>query len=303
MAATYDYYRIFYHVAQQKSFTRAAETIGSNQPNITRCMNNLEHELGCKLFVRSNRGISLTPEGERLYSHVALAVEQLRIGEEELRKDCSLEQGVVSIGTSETALRLLLLDRLTAFHRQYPGVRLRIINQFTPQASTALESGQIELAVATSPVSHGPNLRETALLTFREILVGGPSFYHLTRERHRLADMTSYPLVCMGSGSSTYEHYQLLFLTQNLRFRPDVEVTTMDQVLQTVEHNLGVGFVPEKYAALALAHDRVRQIELEETIPERRIVLLEDRTRPQSIAVETIKKMICGAEPVACVQR
>ena len=44
--STYDYYRIFYHVAQQHSFTKAAEVLHNNQPNITRCMNNLETELG-----------------------------------------------------------------------------------------------------------------------------------------------------------------------------------------------------------------------------------------------------------------
>lgn len=40
--------------------------MGNNQPNITRCMNILENELGCKLFIRSNRGVQLTIEGERL---------------------------------------------------------------------------------------------------------------------------------------------------------------------------------------------------------------------------------------------
>ena len=68
MAIPYDYYRIFYYVAQHKSFTKAAEALGNNQPNITRCMNNLEQDLGCKLFVRTNHGVSLTPEGQRLYS-------------------------------------------------------------------------------------------------------------------------------------------------------------------------------------------------------------------------------------------
>ena len=42
MAITYDYYRLFYYVAQCRSFTRAATVLENNQPNITRCMNNLE---------------------------------------------------------------------------------------------------------------------------------------------------------------------------------------------------------------------------------------------------------------------
>ena len=52
---TYDYYRIFYYVAQYRSFTRAAEALNNNQPNITRCMNNLEQELGCG-YQSSKRG-------------------------------------------------------------------------------------------------------------------------------------------------------------------------------------------------------------------------------------------------------
>lgn len=59
----FDYYRIFYYVAKYKSFSKAAKFLHNNQPNITRCMNIMESELGCTLFIRSHRGIKLTPEG------------------------------------------------------------------------------------------------------------------------------------------------------------------------------------------------------------------------------------------------
>ena len=165
MAVPYDYYRIFYYVAQHKSFTRAAEVLGNNQPNITRCMNNLEQDLGCKLFIRTNRGISLTPEGVRLYGRAAVAFEQLRLGENEIREDCSLETGSISIAASETALHLLLLDRLAAFHRAYPGVHLRITNDSTPRAVEALRRGQVDCAVVTTPFQVKEPLHETTLLS------------------------------------------------------------------------------------------------------------------------------------------
>lgn len=136
---TYDYYRIFYYVAQYKSFTKAARALHNNQPNITRCMNNLEQELKCTLFLRSNKGIALTPEGRQLYEHVALAFEQLSIGEEEIRQNGELEHGLVSIGASENALRLILLEKLELFREQYPHVRLRLFNHSTPQAVQALK--------------------------------------------------------------------------------------------------------------------------------------------------------------------
>ena len=82
---TYDYYRIFYFVARYKSFTKAAKMLGNNQPNITRCMNILEQELKCTLFLRFTRGISLTPEGKKLYEPVAIADDQLQFGQEKTR--------------------------------------------------------------------------------------------------------------------------------------------------------------------------------------------------------------------------
>ena len=102
---TLDYYRIFYYVAQYQSFSKAAEILGNNQPNLSRCMNLLESELGCKLLARTNRGVSLTPEGQRLFEHVAIANEQLMLGEQEILKDKSLESGLVTIGASAQARR------------------------------------------------------------------------------------------------------------------------------------------------------------------------------------------------------
>ena len=62
MYINYEHYRIFYYVAKYRSFTQAASALLNNQPNITRTIKNLEDALGCTLFVRSNRGVTLTPE-------------------------------------------------------------------------------------------------------------------------------------------------------------------------------------------------------------------------------------------------
>ena len=178
--STYDYYRIFYHVAQHHSFTKAAEVLHNNQPNITRCMNNLETELGCHLFVRSNRGVSLTPEGQKLFNHVAIAFEQLELGEAELKRDQSLTSGLISIGVSENALRIMLLSKLEAFHNHYPHVRLKISNHSTPQAIASLESGLVDFAIVTTPLSAQKQFQKISLGSFREILIAGPKYLRTT---------------------------------------------------------------------------------------------------------------------------
>ena len=79
-----DSYRVFYYVAQYRSFTKAAEILYSNQPNVTRTIKNLERALDCTLFSRTSRSVRLTPEGEELFSHIAPAIQQIKDGEEVL---------------------------------------------------------------------------------------------------------------------------------------------------------------------------------------------------------------------------
>ena len=73
MYVDWEYYKIFYFVAKYRNFTKAARVLGSNQPNITHTMNKLEDQLHCVLFIRSNRGVTLTPEGEMLYTRISSA--------------------------------------------------------------------------------------------------------------------------------------------------------------------------------------------------------------------------------------
>lgn len=209
--ANYDYYRIFYYVAQYKSFSRAAEILENNQPNITRCMNNLENELGCKLFVRTNRGVTLTPEGTRLYEHVAVAFEQIEVAEKEISMDNSLESGIVTIGASETALRLMLLNKLEEFHEKYPRVRLRISNHSSPQAVKALEDGLVDFAVVTTPITIKKPLQKTSLYSFREILIGGRKYSDIAAKMQSINNLADIPFISLGGESATRELYMQYF--------------------------------------------------------------------------------------------
>ena len=84
MSVNFEYYKIFYYVAKYKSITQAASLLYSSQPSISRMIKILEQELGCTLFIRTRKGVALTPEGEELFDHVAPACEELFVG-----KNCS----------------------------------------------------------------------------------------------------------------------------------------------------------------------------------------------------------------------
>ena len=305
---TYDYYRIFYFVAQYHSFTKAAEILKNNQPNITRCMNNLESELGCKLFIRSHQGVTLTAEGEKVYERVAVAYEQLRTVEEELALERSLESGLITIGASETALRLMLLSRLDEelvhekalkisafetqtkehFHTRYPHVRLRISNHSTPQAIQALENGLVDFAVVTSPVEIRKPLHKIPIFPFQEILIGGSKYASLSAEPHHLGELSEYPFISLAKDTGTRELYAEYFLNHSLAFHPDMEAATTDQILPMVEYNLGIGFYPEELARDALKSRTVCRIPLIEEAPKREICLIINPRQHQNAAAKEL---------------
>lgn len=293
MEINYDYYRIFYYVAKYKSFTQAANILMNNQPNITRSMNNLENQLGCRLFIRSNRGVSLTPEGDRLFHHVSIAYKQLQMAESELGRGKSIQDGTVSIGASETALHELLLSRLSEFRTLFPRVHIRIANFSTPQAVSALKKGLVDFAVVTSPSDTSPPFRETPLKQFREILVGGSNYAFLSGSRRRLAELTDYPLVCLGKSTKTYEFYHTFYQSLGLTLLPDVEAATADQLLPLIRNNLGIGFVSENLAREDLESGKVVQIPLDEKIPLRSICLVEDTSRSLNPCACQLAKLLC----------
>lgn len=292
MNINYEYYRIFYYTAKFKNLTQAAKAAGSNQPNISRIIKLLEHELGCNLMIRSNRGITLTPEGERLYSHVKIAIEQLKLAEEELQMTADLKEGFITIGATETALHLLLLPVLNRFKKQYPKIHIRILNHLTNQAIDSVKSRLVDFAVIATPPSVDKSLNPYPIMEFRDILIGGPSYAHHENIPVTLKELTAYPLVCLNENTMTYQFYEDFYRRNHLIFKPELEVAATDQILPIIKNDLGVGFIPEIFVKDALVKGEVHQLLLAEEIPPRQICLIENKSHPLSIAARELKRML-----------
>lgn len=80
-----------------------------------------------------------------LFTHVEAAISQIQTAETELNAHSGLEHGSISIGASETALNIYLLDILKPFHMKHPGIRLKIYNHSTPQAIRSVKTVKLIL--------------------------------------------------------------------------------------------------------------------------------------------------------------
>ena len=292
MYISYEYYRIFYHVARCGNLTRAAQALQSNQPNLTRAVKNLESELGCALFLRTNRGMVLTPEGEELFRHVRVACAELEAGEMAVTQSRDLTRGSVFLAASEGALRCLLLPVLKQFQTRYPGVHLRISNFSTPQAVAALRETTADFAVVTTPVTLPPSLVQRDVRAVHEVAVCAQGASILQNGGVTLAQLAAQPLITLGAGTASHAFYAAVFAAHGVPFRPAIEAATADQIIPMAEAGLGVGIVPRDFIRPS---DRVRVIDLAEPIPPRSVCLIRRKDRPLSAAARALETMITEA--------
>lgn len=287
----YDYYRIFYYVAKYGNVTQAARVLLNNQPNLTRAVKTLESELGCPLFIRSNRGMKLTPEGERLLRHIRIAIENIEAGEAEIIESRNLERGSVFVAASEVALHCVLLPVLKKYRSLYPGIKLKISNHSTPQAIDAIKNGFADIAVVTTPTLPSAMLEEITVRKFREVAVCSSAFSELWGRKVGFEELLSYPLISLGTQTKSYELYSEFFAGEGLRYQPETEAATADQIVPMVKADLGIGFVPEEFLE---GIEGVSVIETENPLPEREIRVVKRREQPLGIAAKEMEKLILG---------
>lgn len=286
---SYDYYRVFYYVALHGNLTQAAKVLLNNQPNLTRTIKTLESELGCPLFIRNNRGMKLTPEGERLFEHVRIAFENIEAGEAEIIESRNLERGSVYVAASEVALHCALLPALKKYRARYPGIRLKISNHSTPQAIDAIKNGIADLAIVTTPTMPSGMIEEITVRKFREVAVCSAAFPALLNGRVGFDMLLQHPLISLGAQTKSFELYSQFFADEGLQYQPETEAATADQILPMVKAGLGVGFVPREFLE---GMTGVSIIETEKPLPEREIRIVKRREQSLSVAAKALERVI-----------
>lgn len=289
MYISYDYYRIFYYVAKYGNITQAAKILLNNQPNLTRAIKTLESELGCPLFIRNNRGMKLTPEGERLFEHIRIAFENIEAGEAEIIESRNLEKGTVFVAASEVALHCVLLPVLKQYRTLYPGIRLKISNHSTPQAVDAIKNGIADIAVVTTPTLPSAMIEEVTVRKFHEVAVCSAAFSELLGEKVGFAELLSYPMISLGTQTKSFELYSDFFAEEGLHYHPETEAATADQILPMVKADLGIGFIPREFLQ---GVEGVFVIETEKPLPYREIRIVKRHEQTLSIAAKELERLI-----------
>lgn len=288
----YEYCKIFYYVGKHKNITKAAAELYSSQPAVSRAIQSLEQELGCRLFIRTKSGVEFTHEGKILYEYASIAYTQLLKAEDEVSRSVSTESGTIYLGTTITALYDYLFEVLNEFHEIHPKVKFKITTGSSDKTIEKLKNGIVDLSFVTTPFKSTKQFSTLKIKKFNDILIAGDRYSELNGCTLKLEDLEEYPLVCLEEGMQLREFIEDIFAENNLTFAPEIESDSAHLIIQMVRHNLGLGFVPQGMAQEAIARGEVFKVNLEKELPPRYICLITDPRHPLTSASRELVRMI-----------
>ena len=282
--------QVFQMVANERSYSRAAEKLFRTQPAVSIAMRKLEDWVGQPLFVRGSGARTLTDAGVLLLEYAERMLnmrEEIRKGLRELR---GLERGQVSLGVNESSIHALLpsLDR---YRRLHPGVQVRVHRVFSREVPRELLNHQLDIGV----ISYVPEERELTTAEFYRdalVLVVWPG--------HRLAKRREVDVTALGEEifvahivESPYRQRVVqLFARHKTPLRMEVELPTIESIKRFVEMKKGVAIVPRMCVEGELARGDLRELKIRQMRIERKLYLVYRQDRPLTGAAQALADII-----------
>lgn len=292
MNVNLEYYKIFYYVGKLGGITLAAEELSITQPAVSQAVRSLERALGTELFVRTGKGVHLTPAGEVLYAYVRRGYEEIQTGERKIKEMINMELGEIRIGASDMTLRFYLLPFLQKFHETYPGIHLTVTNGPTPETLRYLAEGKIDFGLVTAPFHPKKGYRAVSVRKIQDVFVAGERFHELKGNVHPWSRLRELPLIYLEKHTSTRSYIDEFLNSRNVAVQPEIELATSDMLVQFALKNLGVACVMQDFAQEYLDRGELFSLKFETEIPERAMYLVTNEKLPVTAASARFLKLL-----------
>lgn len=267
-------YHVFYETAICGNISAAAKKLYISQPAISKAISRLETNLSTTLFFRSSRGVKLTPEGEVLFHQLDTAFHAIRQGEEQLQKNLDLGVGHLSIGVSTTLCKYMLLPYLQTYIKENPHVKLSIFCQPTLETIADLESGKLDIGL----IGENDRMGELTFCPIEEIQDMFVTTKAYMSHLEELAigngdkDLLSHAtLLLLDKQNITRQYVEKYLLLKDITPGQQLEVTTMDLLIEFAKIGMGVACVISNFVEKELTDGTLIPFPTIEPIPKRKI--------------------------------
>ena len=250
--------RCVYQIVQNGfNISKAAASLYTSQPGVSKQVQLLEDEVGIKIFQRNGKRLTgLSDAGSTLYkpiSEIIREIANIKNISSEYKKD---DTGTFTIATTHTQARYKLPKVVEGFAKQYPKINLNIHQGDPSQVTEEVLKGDADVGIATESIGQNDKILCIPCYSWNRILVFPKNHLLMKIKDITLQDIASYPMITYDYAFTGSTIVSEVFKQANIS--PNIMLTAIDaDVIKTyVELNLGVGLIAE------MAYDKNKDLAL-----------------------------------------
>ncbi|UKS25782.1 LysR family transcriptional regulator [Paenibacillus sp. HWE-109] len=293
-----EWYRIFLHAAKAGNLTKAAQELFITQPSVSYAIKQMEQALSLKLFHRQSKGVELTEEGKALLIYVEQSFALLDAGERKMTALKHLTGGELRIAANDSLFKHFLFPYLDTYHKQYPDVRIRLSHGKTSEITQRVKEGVIDLGLIHLPTVEEPLLNVQTVMTLQDCFVGGEAYRHFAEQPLTAQEISQFPLLLLSAGSSTRRFAEHWFSQQDVDIQADIELGSIDLLIEFAKLGLGVAFVSRSYVTQELADGLLHELKPTVAIPTRSIGIATRQDISPSLAAAKFHELLAAGDPL-----
>lgn len=262
----------FVAVAERGSFRAAADHINLSAPALSRRIDKLETILGARLFNRTTRDVELTPLGRVFLERARTALDDLESAMLGIADIATHRSGRVTVACVPSAALYFLPGVISTFSRQYPGMRVRVIDESMSQVLQSVLSGESDFGIGFMNTLV-PEIAFEAIHNDPFVLAMQRSHRLARKKSVNWADLASERLITVARSSGNRQLLDDSMTKAGLNLGFAFEVSHIATLLGMVEAGLGLAAVPRM--ALASTHPALIGVPLRQPQTVRKLGLLQ----------------------------
>jgi DNA-binding transcriptional LysR family regulator len=269
----------FLQVAEQRSFSRAADALRLTQPSVTARIQALERDLREPLFLRNGRGVALTEVGAAFLPHARRVLKALQDGRDAVVALNRLELGILRLGAAPTISTYVLPGLLKTFRDRYPGIELSVRTEYSDQIAQMVLTDQVQLGLERK-ITH-TDIVTVPMYEDEVVLVVGPHHPFASKDRVSIDEVAKRHLIMFNRGSGYYALVHGALRQAGVLVPTAMELDNMEATKQMVQEGLGISFLPKVAVEQEVRRKELCQIGVDGMdLPRREIALIYRRGRP-----------------------
>ncbi len=293
--------RVFAAVAQNLSFTRAAERLALTQSAVSHQIANLERQLGGVLLERQGRTVTLTAGGHAMVAHAKRVFSAIDEAEQAVRQATRPGLGRLRIGASATACQYIIPEALREFRECFPSYSLSILPSDSLETAELLLGGQIDLGLMIR-LDRNKKLSYHELFEDKLMFLVSPLHPWARAGRVDRRQLVEQRMVLYSRNSATFRIVERYFLKMRAPLRDWIDLGDMGAIKELVKLGLGASMTAEWIARPEIASKSLAVLPVPGASLKRNWSIASLATRELSIAEQTFIGL-CQAVAAKLVER